>query len=73
MRVKVCLDTMGSITKFVDVTSRIPCKVTLEDGNGFCVSAKSLLGSLATIEWDNVYCRCEKDISGAIMPWIRII
>lgn len=70
MRQKIQLDTMNNIQKFVKVTSRIPYKVTLEDDNGFCVSAKSLLGSLATIEWDVVYCCCEKDIAGKILPWI---
>lgn len=70
MRQRIRLDTMSSIQKFVDVTSRIDERVTLEDGNGFCVSAKSILGGLATIEWENVYCCCDKDIGGTILPWI---
>ena len=70
MRQRIQLDTMTSVQKFVEVVSHIPYKVTLEDGKGFRVSAKSILGGLATIEWDEVYCCCEKDIAGKILPWI---
>lgn len=70
MRMKVNLDTMSSIQKFVEVVSRIDNKVTLTDGNGFCVSSKSLLGCLAAMEWAEIYCECDRDISGAILPWI---
>ena len=70
MKQRIRLDTITNIQKFVEVVSHIPYKVTLEDGRGFCVSAKSLLGGLATIEWDEVYCCCENDIAGKILPWI---
>lgn len=70
MRVKINLDTMSSIQKFVDVTSRIEDEITLQDGVGHCVSAKSLLGAIYSLEWETIYCYCEKDISGSILPWI---
>lgn len=70
MRVKINLDTMSNIQKFVDVTSRIDDPVFLEDNTGFKVSAKSILGALATMDWNEVYCECAKDISGIILPWI---
>ena len=70
MRVRISLDTMSSIQKFVEVTSRIDDRVFLEDNTGFKVSAQSILGALATMDWNEVYCKCEKDISGHILPWI---
>ena len=70
MRQKVCLDTMTDIQKFVEVVSRVGETVTLEDGDGHCVSASSLLGALYSMEWNEVYCCCHKDIAGYILPWI---
>ena len=70
MRQRVRLDTMTDIQKFIEVTSRIDERVFLEDNSGFKVSAKSLLGALLSLEWEEVYCYCAKDISGSILPWI---
>lgn len=70
MRQKIRLDTMSDIQKFVDVVSKVDAVVTLEDGNGHCVSASSLLGVLYSMEWTHIYCYCSKDISGIILPWI---
>lgn len=70
MRVKVSLDTMTDIHNFIGVVSRVDDRVYLEDDTGFKVSAQSLLGALLSMEWESVYCYCEKDISGMILPWI---
>lgn len=70
MRVKINLDTMSSIKKFVEVVSRIDDKVTLCDDTGHCIDAKSLLGVICSLEWGTVYCECDRGISGAILPWI---
>ena len=70
MRQKIRLDTMNDIHKFVEVISRLDCKVFLEDNTGYKVSARSLLGALLSMEWEDVYVHCEKDIAGIILPWI---
>lgn len=70
MKQKIRLDTMSDIHQFINVVSRIAERVSLEDDNGHCVSASSLLGALYTMEWNCVYCTCCKDISGEILPWI---
>lgn len=70
MKVKINLDTMSDVQKFVEVTSRVDNEVILEDNNGHRVSASSLLGVLYSMEWASIYCYCEKDISGMILPWI---
>ena len=43
----------------------------LTDGNDFCVSAKSLLGALAALEWDELYIESEDEIYGLIQKWSR--
>lgn len=70
MKVEINLDTMSSIQKFVEVTSKIEDEIILRDNAGHCVSAKSLLGAIYSLEWETIYCYCSKDISGAILPWI---
>lgn len=70
MEVKIVLDTMTDIQKFVNTVSGVEEKVTLKDGSGHCVSAKSLLGAIYTMEWKDIYCHCERDITTKIMPWV---
>lgn len=70
MRQKIRLDTMTDVHSFVKVVSRVDEKVYLEDNDGHCVSATSILGALYSMEWSSIFCRCEKDISGSILPWI---
>ena len=62
MKAKVNLDTMSKINAFVAICSRLDCKVDLIDGNGYCVSAKSLLGAICTMDWNQVFIECERDI-----------
>lgn len=70
MRQQIRLDTMSDIRNFVETMSKISDNVILEDGDGHCVSAKSLLGVIYTFEWTRIFCYCEKDISGLILNWI---
>lgn len=70
MKAKVNLETGSSIQHFVDICSRIPEKVFLVDGDNFCVSAKSLLGAVATMDWTEVYVVCKKDIRASIMDYL---
>ena len=70
MRVKIRLDTMGDIQSFVAAATAVPERVSLEDNNGNRVCAKSLLGAIYTMEWDEIYCYCDRDISGHLAKWI---
>lgn len=70
MRQKIRLDTMNDIKDFVKTVNEIEEYVFLEDGDGNRVSAKSLLGCLYSLEWNHIYCYCNKDISGIIIRWI---
>lgn len=70
MRVRLRLDTMSDINGFVKTAASIQERVVLEDNEGNRVSAKSLLGALYSLEWAEIYCSCEKDISGELLKWI---
>jgi hypothetical protein len=70
MKVKINLETMSDVTKFVSITSMIDVPVHLANGD-FRVSAKSLLGAVYTMEWDEVWCECEKDIYTKIEQFVE--
>lgn len=70
MRQKIRLDTMSDVQRFVEIVSTVGERVTLEDNDGHCVDAMSLLGALYSMEWKHIYCYCNKDISTLILEWI---
>lgn len=70
MRCRLRLDTLTDVNKFVSVVSDIPERVVLEDDDGHCVSAKSLLGSIYALEWSSIYCKCDRDITAMILQWV---
>lgn len=70
MRVKVNLDTMSKINNFVSICSALNCKISLIDGSGYCINAKSLVGVLATTDWSQIFVECEEDIYSQIQDFI---
>lgn len=70
MKERVNLDTMSKINAFVAICSRLDCKIDLIDGNGYRVSAKSLVGALATVDWNQVFIECEKDIYAYVQDFL---
>ena len=68
-RTQIRLDTLRAVNDFVAAMSRLDCEVWLEDGSGSRVSAKSMLGALYSMEFARIYCYCEKDINGHLIPW----
>ena len=70
MRARIRLDTLGDIKAFIGAVASVEEKITLEDNDGHCVSAKSLMGAIYSMEWDAIYCNCDKDITTLIMNWV---
>lgn len=70
MKVKINIDTMSKINAFVSICSKLDSRVDLIDGNNYCVSAKSLMGALATMDWSQVFVVCEDDIYSHIKEFI---
>ena len=69
MKAKVNLETMSNINEFVAIASAINEPVYLV-GDNVRVSAKSLLGALYTMEWQEVWCECEVDIYNKIAKFV---
>lgn len=63
---RIELVTYSDIMEFVNIASSIDGDVKLTDGKNFCVNGKSLLGTVATVEWNELYCVSDKDIYGQI-------
>lgn len=72
MKVKIRLDTMREVQDFVNIATRIPWNVYITDGEGLKVSAKSLLGALYAMEFDNLWCESDEDIYHNIQDFIII-
>ena len=69
MKVRVALDTMSDINEFVSAVSTVDAPVHLVSDH-FCVSGKSLLGALYTMEWSEVWCECDVDIYNKIAKFV---
>lgn len=65
-RHKIELVTTADIVEFVNIATSETGSVKLVDDTGFCVSGKSLLGAMATVEWSSLYCVSENDIYSKI-------
>ena len=70
-RTKIELVGLTDVNKFVAITSKLPGKIKLSDGDSYSVNAKSLLGCLASMEWDELYCESEADIYTHIAEFAR--
>lgn len=70
MKIKINIDTMSKINAFVSICSKLDSRVDLIDGNNYCVSAKSLMGALATMDWSQVFVVCEDDIYSHIKEFV---
>ena len=70
MRAKINIDTLSKINTFVAICSRLDCKVDLIDGKDYRVSAKSLIGAMATMDWSQVFVECERDIYAYIQEFL---
>ena len=51
MRVKIRLDKMADINKFVNICSAERENIYLTDGNNYTVSAKAILGALWSLNF----------------------
>jgi hypothetical protein len=62
MKARINIDTLDKIYSFVRICETLVGDIRLIDGGGYCVSAKSLVGAIATMDWSQVYVESERDI-----------
>ena len=70
LKTKIELVTLKDVQKFVNIVSKLQGDIFLKDGENFCVSAKSIMGAIAALEWNTLYCYSNIDISYEIRDFI---
>lgn len=68
---KLELNTMRDIKDFVDIATTIEEPLMLTDGEGYTVSAKSLMGAIYALEWNELYLTSKSDIYFAFQKYIK--
>ena len=62
MKLKIRLDTDSDAVKLVGIASKLNENITLTDGSGLCVSAKSLLGTMyVRFEFNEIWLETENE------------
>lgn len=70
--VKIRLDTLSDAKEFVEIAKTLPGQIVIRDATGMRVNAKSLLGMLYAMEFEELYCESENDIYSHIEKFVVI-
>ena len=62
---------LSDVNKFVAIVTPLPGSIKLTDDDEYVVNARSLLGALASMEWESLYCISETDIYTKIQEFVR--
>lgn len=74
-KLKINIDTGAKIQKFVDIVNANNINAVLEseseDGTSvYRVNARSLLGALATLDWNTVWLKSDEDIYSLVEEFV---
>jgi len=72
-KLRINIDTGAKIQKFVDIINEHNINAVLEsesENGTYRVSAKSLLGALATMDWNEVWIKSDEDIYSLIEEFV---
>lgn len=72
MRNRIRIDTVKQANELAAIAARLDGKITITDGQGLTVNAKSVLGALHAMEFNELWLESEKDIYMAIEPFIIV-
>lgn len=71
MKYKIILDTVSDVNTFVkNVTTETNATVTVTDNRGLRVNAKSLMGMLYALEFDELWCESDTEIYEKIKEFV---
>ena len=63
MKFRIYLETLSDVNRFVNIaTSLEGVKIRLTDNSGFCVSAKSIIGAIYSLEFDEIWLESDRDV-----------
>lgn len=72
MRNRIRIDTVEQANTLAAITAKLNGKITITDGQGLTVNAKSVLGALHAMEFTELWLESENDIYMAIEPFIIV-
>lgn len=72
MKAKIRLDTMKDINQFVGICSKVSEPVHITNGVGLKVSAKSILGVMYSLEFDEIWCETDANLYSQLDKFIII-
>lgn len=71
MKNRIRLDTLTDAYRFVELASTITnTKIYITDGKGLKVSAKSVLGAVYSMEFDELFVESDKDVYSHLKEFI---
>lgn len=60
-KMRIRLDTISDARKLVDTASKYPGEITITDGRGLRVNAKSLMGAIYSLEFSELWLEMDGD------------
>lgn len=70
MRIRIRLDKFSDAVAFTRIAEKHNSRIVITDNNGFCVNAKSLLGALHAMEFEELWCQSTEDIHTEIRDFL---
>ncbi len=71
MKNRIALETVKDVSDFVAITSKLQGRITVTDNDGHTVNAKSLLGMVYAMEFDELWVESDHDIYFEIRNFVR--
>lgn len=72
MKAKIRLDTTNDAALFSNICLPLPGHITITDNKGLRINAKSILGMLYALEFEELWCESDSDIYSHIEKFIII-
>ena len=72
MKNKIIIDTRTAALELAAITKGIDADVTITDNNGMRVNAKSLVGALYAMEFEEVWIESDVDIYDLIKDFVAV-
>lgn len=72
MRVKIRLDTASDAAEFSTLVSSVKGSAIIRDNAGHCVNAKSVLGALYALEFNELWFESEENLYSILDKFIVI-
>lgn len=72
MRLRIRLDTASDAITLASIASTLEGKITITDGAGLTINAKSIMGALYSLEFENLWLESDRDIYHHISNFVKV-